>query len=104
MIKSEHLWVCTKSMHLHIPDPYIPGNITSFTMFFFNGGFDASVLIPNHLVFFVDFKQTSGMSWKIFVLLALFQPMVPFIKFSSKLCTITITIIKIKLEMMNQLF
>ena len=46
-------------------------------------------LNPNHL-FFVDFKQSFGIPWKMFVVLALFQPMVPFIKFSSKLCTITI--------------
>ena len=41
-------------------------------------------LNPNDL-FFVDFKQTFGIPWKMFVVLALFQPMVPFIKFSSKL-------------------
>ena len=78
-------------------------------LFLFNWDFNApvhnfKVLIPipitnpNHLVFFVDFKQTFGITWFIFVVLALFQPMVPFVKFASKLCTITI--VDIQLEVM----
>ena len=69
-------------------------------LFLLNWGFNApvhnfKVLIPNHL-FFVDFRQSCGITWKIFVVLALFQPMVPFIKFASKLCTIKIIDIQLK--------
>ena len=64
--------------------------------FFFLMGVSMLLYLFLIICFFVDFKQTFGISWKIFVVLALFQPFVPFIKFSSKLCTITI--IKIQIE------
>ena len=75
------------------------------SLFLFNRGFNAPfhnfkvlIPIPNPNHFFVDFKQTFGITWFIFVVLALFQPMVPFIKFASKLRTITI--VDIQLEVM----
>ena len=75
-----------------------------YHVFFLMGVLTLLYLFLIIFLFFVDFKQTFGISWKFFDVLALFQPMVPFIKFSSKLCTIKYNHKNTKKGMNLQLF